>query len=561
MSTLRSSIAQGRIALFFATALVLLAPMTVLAQTTTFSVESYIPERFIDTEWRLYGGFGLYGNDYDRGRMSTPFSRYVTDESGDSYGSKDANLGSFIRYRYETIPRYLDLRLGIGSRYYNDDSEYYTAVEDTSGDYRRFDYDNEYESYRVDFNPSVDAGVYLLNDFFLSAFGEAGLGYSDYPTRDHSRKNYDVYPQPYGYIRTRRSEDITEGSRDRRSYHACSSLLPGWGRVYEGEFASTAMYIVDELRKNNLLAYEPTTDQMLKLSAIIHQYRLKHAIDYRLHKIEAMETIGEYLRSEGLMVAPDPLGILAIEDVWTYFPKFSRRFGFRVRAGFGFDYEYDREQRKDTREYYNIHTYYHEDTTNVIDTTYFHADTSHYHTYDKNTETFPHIVVEVDYHRPFTYRWQLSLLAQMRYYIGATSERTTRRVYRNTSETVTHENWEIDYKHFYEADCSGTIRYILNSRTSTRLLGTVGYGHVDREVTHQTKDNSTITKTTYDGPSYDDWHYSVNLNVTYRISIPTTLTVSGSYRSGTDVRSVPDDYKVYDTEGYSLAANITYYIF
>jgi len=93
-------------------------------------------------------------------------------------------------------------------------------------------------------------------------------------------------------------------------------LLYGYGRVYNGVYAATAMYMIDELKKAGYIDKEPSYPQMIEMTDIIYQYRLKYYDDRRIHRIEALTAVGEYLQQQGLADDFGTGGQLIIQDVW-----------------------------------------------------------------------------------------------------------------------------------------------------------------------------------------------------------------------------------------------------
>jgi len=539
-------------------------PSIIEAQQNSFNVDSYIPEKFIDTEWRISGGFGLRSNDYKYNNSSNPMDSYILYKRESDTDNQSIDFSNYYRYRYETIPKYLDARFNISCRGYRDKRYELGEREDLFGNYDKDIRDSEQKNYGIFFNPDIDCGIYLYDDYFLSAESDIRLSYYDYPKNDYVQENIDINTSSSGYIDRIFDKNNTQSDRNSKGFNMDICLLPGWGKVYEGEFASTAIYIIDELKKYGLLAQTPSDEQMQNLSEIIYQYRMKHSIDSRLHKIETIETIGNYLLDEGIITNSGPRGYMLIEDMWSYYHNFSRRFGIKIKAGFGLDYEYNKSERTSNNEYYHFSTRYHEDSTSVIDTLDLSNSSTQHFSMDKRKSRLPYAVAKVEYYKPFNHRWHLDACAQARYYFSAYSEITD-----SESETSEpNEYWcrKTDYKEYYYFDWENTLRYILNSRTYADLISNISYNYLSQEITEHTEIDSTVTDTTYNGNSYDGWQYSIALGLTYRISIPTTLTITGSYYSGRPTHNIKiprygyNGYTDHSNKGYSLRASISYYI-
>ena len=231
--------------------------------------------------------------------------------------------------------------------------------------------------------------------------------------------------------------------------------MPGWGRIYEGRYAATAMYMVDELKRNGLLKREPTFEEMRSLTETIYQYRLKHAVDARLHKIEALSKIMDLLAGQGVIDDAGPHGYLFIQDVWDYFPRDDRRFGYQIRAGGGLEYHYNSDQLR-------YHGY--------VD--YFRHRTSE--------GRRPFASVAVDCSRPFGLRWQFDVTGVGRYYFDP-SNATTETVIEYRYDHTLYEEHGIKYRADYDYSIVGTMQYIFDSRTRAwvRTSYTTGHFHSD----------------------------------------------------------------------------------
>jgi hypothetical protein len=130
---------------------------------------------------------------------------------------------------------------------------------------------------------------------------------------------------------------------------------------------------------------------------------------------------------------------------------------------------------------------------------------------------------------------------------------------------------DISYKDFYSFDCSARIRYILNSRTFTSLTGRLGYGHFEREIDEESETRTGVETTSFTGEPFDRWNWEIGADLTYRISIPTSLEIRASYGSEPDARHMTESrtsplrhYALQNHEeykGYSLQARIVHYIF
>lgn len=544
----------------------LISPCRLAAQGETFGVDSYIPERFTDTEWRIYGGLYLNGSDDDGVSTTNPLSRYVLESFNNDQDDLRMNMGYFFRYRYETVPKYLDAEMSLEGRLnYRDATQSSQRIDTIDQTYSsESTYDQNYHTINV--YPRIDAGMYVSGDFFLSLIGFAGTSYSEYPADDHTYRSTSITEDGIDYIYTYFSESAYNNTADIKNYSFGLEILPGVGRVYEGKFASTAMYIIDELRSNRILAREPTAGQMQALSEIIYLDLMRHSVDYRIYRIEAVQAIMDYLISEGILIDSNPYVHLVVQDVWTYFPRDSRRFGLRARAGFGFAYDYESSQVTNLADHYSLNTRHHEDTPDVLDTIYLSTGSFHHYRYDKTAMSYPYIRGEADYYKPLNHRWHFNVSAGGSYYLGAKSKRQWDNIDYAlsapfTPDTVAKAREDIDFSNFYEFDCQVLLNYIFSSRTQGIFTITAGYSGVDQEITENVTVGSVSTAEVYEGPSCSDWQYSARMSIIYRISIPTTISLSARYFAGDNVKSLFGRYDERDNKGYNLNIDLTHYVF
>jgi hypothetical protein len=127
---------------------------------------------------------------------------------------------------------------------------------------------------------------------------------------------------------------------------------------------------------------------MLDLTDMVYTFRTEYRVDARLHKIESLKAIIDYLESNGIAKAAGPYGYLLIQDVWDYFPNEHRRFGFRGSAGFGFRYNYRTNQSTNERESNGVVSY-------------------HRYSHSTRVSESPYVIVGINYFKPLGMRWQI----------------------------------------------------------------------------------------------------------------------------------------------------------
>ena len=265
-----------------------------------FRIEDYIPQKFTDLEWQLNGGLSLSGNhtDSDRGDL---YGAYLSDKSDSKTRNHGFSLGSQLMYRYETVDRVLKLGGSVSGNFSTYDSERSSYSSDSLGLNQSNEYINiERYSYRFTVTPSFETRSYLKADLFAGISGNVSIQHADMPTDEHSSEDYDRYLYD-DYIHNRYLTSVEDRESNRRDRAVELRLTPGWGRVYEGQYAATALYMIDELKGNGLLERVPSKKEMLELTEIIYQNRMAHEVDHRLAKIDALNAVTAYLTEIGVI--------------------------------------------------------------------------------------------------------------------------------------------------------------------------------------------------------------------------------------------------------------------
>lgn len=373
-----------------------------------FRIESYIPEKFSDFQWRIDGNISLEGYR----REVTDYNNII-DETIDDVRTLDAQKIEFtseVNYFYESLSRFLVCSLI--TRY---------NLENTNP-YSRWYGSN-------DFDPGVfvttDGGVYLFSDFFFSATGAGGWQY------EHNQ--HDINPDTHF-----------------RRYTIDGTLALGWGRYHEGRFAASALNIINELNQDGIIIRGANYAEMYNLTEKVRYYRLQYRPDERLHKIAALQELIGFLVDRGILNNPGPYGYLLIQDVWDFFPNEARFFGWRLRAGFGLNY---------------IHT-----STQTTDE-HISEDGIYTHKYQYSMEKShqPYLTINGQYSNPLSLRWHLDVKSEYRYYLNAFSTRESMSVSYSPSGSRYYNAWTLDQDRFYKISILAVLRYFLDGRTSVYL--------------------------------------------------------------------------------------------
>lgn len=555
---------SARMAISLIVAIIMIAPAAIAAQTPSdnFTIKSYIPEKFVDFQSNLTSDLSISGHDskYDQGDFDQFDTTTIENNQRGSSNNQHFYFSNLSAYRNETVLRYLDASLAASSHLYGSYSWTSDNRSFTSGysshTYRR-DQTNSIQLYLF---PVIDAGRYLIDDFFISTYSSFRFSYNN------SWKNINIdnvqstnSPSP-GYFESSIDNSKDDGDIHYDYYDLDLSLLAGIGHVYEGRYASTALYIIDELRDKNLLVNEPSKTQMMQLSELIYQSKLEHYFDSRLHDIEVVDNIWQYLKSEGLIAQNSLKAPVIINDVWRSFPNYARQFGIRIRGGVGYDYYYSFEKRKTTNDYYRLLTSYYADSANVIDTLSESAGTRTDRTTSKSTSSLPYIVGMIEYFNPINHRWQINLNLSGNYYLNP-DRITTHKYYYGSATDPSGSTNKTSLKETYEATLDGEARYIFNSRTNALFYATLGYWHLKSSLTNTDISGNTETSEIFNGQPHSSRYYSFGTYISYRITIPITLVLQASYSHNNSLASQLYSSSHIHNSAYNIGAGLTYLLF
>ncbi|RKX28865.1 MAG: hypothetical protein DRP47_03255 [Candidatus Zixiibacteriota bacterium] len=284
---------------------------TALGASGNFKTSDYIPEKFTDFQWKLNGSAKLSSSDdnstTDEADPAPGVAYDMTERVSDS-DSKNASLGSSMYYRYETVQRFLKTGCSLSLRYGRSSSQR-SLSSSTPMKVEKVETDYSYSSFNGEFSSGVEAGQYIIRDFFVSTGVDLHYGYGETP--NYRNDTYDYYRYLSGdYYRERETVGYWERKSDDRTIDIKFEITPGWGRLYEGRYASTALYMIEELRNEGLLNGNVSREHMLALCDIIYQYRLKHCVDMRLHRIEALNAVLSFLNDKGYTPEMGPYGAI-----------------------------------------------------------------------------------------------------------------------------------------------------------------------------------------------------------------------------------------------------------
>jgi hypothetical protein len=519
------------------------------AGEVTFKIPDYIPQKFTDLRLQITGGANSDNRNNDGWSAGESGAGGILSRAGDRNSSSHShylNLGSSGEYRYETVPFRLrcgadlttNLNYGKSNDEYHQWGEYYERGSTS---------DNSNHRYAISAKPFFSGVKYVHKDFFVLTDDHLNLSYSRGSGNGHYIDYEAGRPSDDSLSMELWSSSNSSQSRNRGvTFYADVNGAFGFGHIYEGWYAATSLYIINEIRSRSLLEAEPSTEQMKALSALVYQNALQHAIDNRIRLVESMQTILGYLEQQGI-IRQGSSSPLIVQDVWSYFPRTSRRFGWQVSIGSGFANNWMRSDDSSFNATTRAHTRFLIEAPEIIDTlVYEHQEgvslwDSRYHS------SSAYLQLKSEYHRAIDLRWQFDTDFALRYYLRPFG----------WSTHISEESWyreKTNYDDYVTLNGETVITYIVNSRTSATLRG---------QLAHQSY-KLTNTQGAGEGGlerSMDGHLFGISLQMTYRLSIPTTLDFSLEYVNQRYPRSSVGYVAADNYESYGASVRIAHYLF
>ena len=523
------------------------------SDTTEFRVDSYIPDRFTDFEWRLDGGMGL-----DRTASDYPFKdfgnadRYDTRDNTSETGAGILLLDNFLRYQYQTRQGFFDLSTGIESLYDYKRVESRDSTLDTLGNLWIREGGISKQRNNVSTTLSGDARRHLVADLFVRAHGKIrhyyleSRGYEvdeswSSTWNDSARFTEDMYSKGW-----KRERYYT------RRFDLTGELHVGWGRIYEGRFAATALLIIDELARRRLLVREPDHSEMMGLTRLIHSLRLGHGPDDREYRIDALSGIIEFLAEAGVVQAAADVTFV-IEDVWDYFPDQARRFGFTAAVGFGGVDDYYNRLSDESASTEVFWTRSYADSAGFLDTVEIRYSNSSTSAREKIFKKDDYLTIVLEYNNPLSARWQLDASTWVRFHFD--SDRPPFDV----SEYPTRSYH--GYVGKRSADAQVSLSYYHDGRTEVVMgLGGSFFRRVDRDHYFHLVAPGQVEEfvTEY---HHRRWAYELSAAVSYRVAVSTSIGFDWTFSRQVLIYKRPEYESRSIQQGFTLSAGITHWLF
>lgn len=523
----------------------IVAPQS-FSDSTDFKITDYIPQKFEDFQLFVDGGGGFRNSK----KYYDIITRTFPDEDDDS--KLRFSISSF--YVNETIQRKTNFRFEI--KIENETSlQKLSTLTGIQTSYEKSNSDLELDSKKLQLNLELEREEYIHKDLFVGSSFAFDYNYGSSEYNSYNLSNIESRFTGTSITRVRIDTSLTyrEGESSNNGYSYDFEIKIGFGRVYIGQFAATANYFIRKLKSKQLLNKSLSKNEMIALTDLFQYYKNKQAIDSRLLRIEAFETIANYL-IENKLISGDGLSpAFVLQDIWDYFPKGKREFGFQVT--FGVLYEQHTTNVKDTYSSegheYSIQYNFPTSDQSVIDTTVFFDSYSEVERWSDQSENgqLASLITNVSYLKPIGFDWQLSI--NMWSFYRLHSEYNSGPNFSDDYNYVSKEN--IDFDNEFEVYYDFMLTYTPTTRTR---LNVSSFGRF-RRIDHT---SNVVSETTFNGNTHVNKHqsntrvnygsYSTMLDIEYRISIPTTLKIETMYSTlGKDSYS------------FTFATSIRHYLF
>ena len=270
---------------------------------------------------------------------------------------------------------------------------------------------------RTSLLPTLNCKEYSHGDFFTALEATGQLSYDYQPSKKLWSEAHNRCQSEGGYIAVYDDVRSTRSSSTNRNNFVRGVVSIGFGRMYSGYHAATAIYFCDELRKRGLLRKELEYDQLLALTELVYQRRLLHAIDSREFQIETWQQLLDYAQSEGLIDSSNTAS-LVLQDVWRYFPTDARKFGWQVSFGRAIEFSYTSGQSLTTETHHLLGVQFHKDSVGVVDTISYDNTKYTRSSHNKNTTELQYLTLGTKFSRPLSLKWQFDGSVEGRAYLN-----------------------------------------------------------------------------------------------------------------------------------------------
>ena len=397
--------------------LLVFSTATFAADSTKFRIQDYIPERFTDFQWRLDGSAKTSKGTPE---ADTSFSDNVKRDQTSGFsesGSSRFTLKNNWRYVYETRQGALDCNFGITTAFDHNDQRQLDSLVSPLGSRKTWDSKNQQSVLTFESPLEAELRRYVLGEAFLEAGGRFWYYYFQRADNNDDAEQYVSAIEGPGWRVITDNFAEERGRNVSRRIDFQGELRLGWGRVYRGGYAATAISIVDQLRRSGLVARSPNREDMLELTKLIHAYREGHGTDKREYRAQSLKSVVTFLHLQGIVAEEHPAVLLSVEDVLDYFSRADRRFGWSVQFGFGGHDVYYNNQFSQNVRTWSTEYRWNPDSSWIADTLYATHGVSENSSRSRDFAPTDYVILKLDFYRPLSARWQLDLNAGSRFYL------------------------------------------------------------------------------------------------------------------------------------------------
>lgn len=507
-------------AILFVTALVTLLQTVAVNADLGFRIEDYRPDSLVDFQWRItpQASRGLPFPYQSPSRIfSYSFNRSnTTDVLGEEeLESRNLSLrldSDWDYYNY-TLDRTLRFNATLSADLDSDISEQSDERHKPSFTQSLAEWENSGGNLRVSLNGRLEK--YLAGDLFASVNASLRGAVGDQDNRQSSRSEFSSL--------TRWRLDIRELDYDfdPRSYDASLGAGLGIGRTHTGRYSYSAWYILNELDSEGISTGALSKAQFVELAALIYELKETHIIDSRIRRIEATNTIAEFLLRSGVITEPSYLAQAIITDAWDYSPQDRRTFGWKAQVEIDYSVGEDLDDLVVTQ--YSLRRDYRYDTLGVLIDSFVNESTSREFVDQYSRGSGATLEVSTEWYRQISMRSQVVIGSSLRHRFDNSSRSTKEHATDNGPTRVERDGSETYDDIYATLFCS--YDYIFSSRTRLNLRASGNYYSYGRTSTREVL---------YDGsfvppPQIREFYrrnrrVQFSSSLEYRVAIPSTVS-------------------------------------
>jgi hypothetical protein len=203
--------------------------------------------------------------------------------------------------------------------------------------------DTIYKSESYSYSPNISLSSINRNYFQGSTFFESDLDFSLLLGKDYSSSKYSKAKQlnTIGFITI--------------------PLKVGKGRIEQVQDARHALYIIDELKKQNRLSNTLTNDDIMKFADFIAEVKNKRFFDSRIREIYEIEAIDSFLFANNFAKNRDARYFTTLNDFWDYggspLRNTGTRYSFSIYPGYYYNhYDYSNDSYTPNENKYSVNS-------------------------------------------------------------------------------------------------------------------------------------------------------------------------------------------------------------